>query len=116
MPVDPSYLDRILLRLNLAPQLLREVMAAGTLKAVVLASKLGIFDELSKTSLTSEEIAARVKADSRGMRILLDLLASSGYLRKGSGSIPFLHSPRSGCLGRLQCRSLTWPLSGTAKC
>ncbi len=63
MPLDPSYLDRVILRMNLAPQLLRDVIAAGTLKAVVLASKLGIFEELSKTSLTI--YGARCKSSGR---------------------------------------------------
>lgn len=93
MPTNPSYLDRLLLRFNSVPQLLQEVMAAGTLKAVVLASKLGIFEQLRSNSLTSEELATRVNSNPRGMRILLDLLASTGYLRRAGGR--YSNTPQS---------------------
>ncbi len=82
MPVDPSYLDKLLLKLNAVPQFLREVSAAGAFKAVALSSNLGVFDILQSGPLTAGELAVRVKADERGIRILLDLLVSFGYLRR----------------------------------
>lgn len=85
MPANPSYLDRILLSLNSVPQLLQDIMAAGTVKAVVLASKLGVFEQLSSSSLTSDDLALKVQANPRGLRILLDLLVSTGYLRRRAG-------------------------------
>jgi ubiquinone/menaquinone biosynthesis C-methylase UbiE len=82
MPVDPSYLDRLLLRRNSVPQLLREVTAAGAFKAVALGSKLGIFEVLENGPLTAAELAVRLKTDERGTRILANFLASFGYLRR----------------------------------
>jgi ubiquinone/menaquinone biosynthesis C-methylase UbiE len=82
MPVDPSYLDRMLLKRNLAPQLLREVGGAGAFKAVALSSRLGVFEMLEGNLLTAPELAEKIKADGRGIRILLDFLVSTGYLNK----------------------------------
>jgi SAM-dependent methyltransferase len=50
-----------------------------------VAIKLGIFDVLNTNSLTASEVAERVKADERGIAILLEVLEIFGYVDRKSG-------------------------------
>jgi len=85
MPFEPSYFERFLLRINALPSLLGDVMIAGALKALVLASNLGVFESLEGGPHTVQELATEIRTDFRATRILLDLLVSFGYVRRRDG-------------------------------
>lgn len=82
MPLEPSYLDKLLLRINAIPSLLGDVMTVGAFKALAIACNLGIFDSLETRAKTAEELGAEMRTDARATGILMDLLVSFRYLRK----------------------------------
>lgn len=83
MPIVPNFIERLfLLRMNKSPGLFLDIFGAGAFHAVRVALKLGVFESLSRGSLTAAEVAGDIKADARGTRILLEGLESFGYLKK----------------------------------
>ncbi len=85
LPIVPNFVERQILRLK--PQLtpFLELWAAGSFEQVRLASTLGIFEALKNGPKTSSALAREFKVDSRGIRILLDALASLGYVKGKDG-------------------------------
>ena len=47
-----------------------------------VANDLGVFDCLSKKPLSSDKVAAKLKTNPKGTRVLLDSLVALRYLRK----------------------------------
>ncbi len=50
-------------------------------RAILVATKLGLFDALAPGPRTAEEVASRCATNAKATRILLDALVSLGYLR-----------------------------------
>lgn len=92
MPFVPSLLERLLFgRLNLGPGLLLDVIGAGAFRAVGLAVDLGVFEALRDGPKTAAEVARRIGTHSEATRILLECLASLGYVKEAHGA--FSNSP-----------------------
>ena len=86
MPAVPNFFERLLL--SRQPQLtpFLDLWAAGAFQGIELASTSGIFEALKTGLKAPATIAQEIKADARGVRILLDLLASFGYVAESRGS------------------------------
>ncbi len=86
VPVVPNFLERQLFRLQpqLAPFL--DLWGAGAFEAVLLASRLGVFEALRGGPRSASTLANEIKTDERGTKSLLDLLVPLGYLKESNGS------------------------------
>ena len=83
MPLRLNLLERVLSRLNLLPVPLFDTpLAPGIAKVLVTACELGIFDALSKQPLTLDALAEQLHCHPQGLKLLLQLLVSAGYLRQ----------------------------------
>jgi SAM-dependent methyltransferase len=83
MPLRLNALEQLLSRLNLLPAPLFDTpLGSGIAKVLVAACELGVFDELNQRPLTLETLADRLKCNPQGLRLLLQLLVSAGYLRQ----------------------------------
>jgi SAM-dependent methyltransferase len=86
MPIRLTALEHLLARLNLLPVPLFDTpLATGISKVLVTACELGVFDALCQGPLSLEALAERLKCDPQGLQLLLQLLVSSGYLRRKRG-------------------------------
>jgi len=86
MPLRLTLLEHVLARLNLLPQPLFDTpLAPGIAKVLLTACEMGIFDVLSEQALPLEKLAARLHCNPQGLRLLLQLLVSAGYLRHRRG-------------------------------
>jgi 2-polyprenyl-3-methyl-5-hydroxy-6-metoxy-1,4-benzoquinol methylase len=84
-PVAETLVDRVALLLRLGPRPLLETHAAPLLaRAVMVATKVGVFEALAASPLTSGEVAARCATDERATAKLLHVLAATGYVRATS--------------------------------
>ena len=83
MPLRLNLLERVLSRLNILPVPLFDTpLAPGIAKVLVTACEMGIFDALSKQPLTLDALAEQLHCHPQGLKLLLQLLVSAGYLRK----------------------------------
>lgn len=86
MPLRLTALEHLLARLNLLPVPLFDIpLAPGIARVLVTACELGVFDSLSNGPLTLETLAERLQCNPQGLRLLLQLLVSAGYLRQRHG-------------------------------
>src|SRR5256884_9514727 len=86
MPLRLTILENILAPLNLLPVPFFDTpLAPGIAKVLVTACELGIFDALSEQPLSLEVLAEKLKCNSQGLQLLLQLLVSAGYLRLRRG-------------------------------
>ena len=84
--VPENPLERIIARLNGAPQPLFETQVAFTLgRLVMVAAKLGVFEALAPASATPEAVAERCGTDPNATEKLLFALAGAGYVRANDG-------------------------------
>jgi 2-polyprenyl-3-methyl-5-hydroxy-6-metoxy-1,4-benzoquinol methylase len=75
-------LERIVMRLNLAPQPLLETQMAFTLARIVMAAtKFGVFEALGGGASTAPSVAERCGTDAAATEKLLFALAAAGYVR-----------------------------------
>ncbi len=99
--IAESALERLALKLELAPRAVVDTHAAMLLARTVIAgAELEIFDALAAGPLTADEIAAKCRTAAGPTAVLLDALAACGYLGFATG--------RFG----LTRRSRRWLLSG----
>jgi hypothetical protein len=83
MPLLPNLIERFfLLDLNQAPGPMLDVWGAASFRIVLAALRLGVFDALATSPLSSAGLAERVKIDRTGAATLIDVLESCGYVRK----------------------------------
>ena len=83
MPLRLTALEHLLAHLNLLPAPLFDTpLAPGIARVLVTACELGVFDSLSNGPLTLETLAERLQCNPQGLRLLLQLLVSAGYLRQ----------------------------------
>jgi SAM-dependent methyltransferase len=86
MPLHLTPFEHLLARLNLLPiPLLDSPLAPGIAKVLVTACEMGIFDVLSQRPLPLNALAGRLECDPQGLKLLLNLLVSAGYLRQRNG-------------------------------
>lgn len=86
MPLRMTLLERLLAQLNLLPTPLFDAMLApGVAKAVLTACELGLFDALSGQPLSLSVLAERVGCHPEGLRLLVNILLTAGYLRRRGG-------------------------------
>jgi SAM-dependent methyltransferase len=79
-------LERLALALGIAPVTLMDThIAFIRARAVMVATRLGVFDALAGGPLAAAEVAARCGASPHGMQKLLNALAGCGYLREAGG-------------------------------
>ena len=84
-PVAENLLERVAILLRLGPRPLLETH--GTLllaQALMVATKVGVFEALAATPLTAGEVAARCGTDERATAKLLGVLEATGYIRTGA--------------------------------
>lgn len=87
MPLRLTLLERVLERLNLLPvPLLDTPLAPGIAKVLVTACEMGVFDALQHGPVCLETLAQQLDCQPQGLRLLLQLLVSSGYLRQRADS------------------------------
>ena len=81
-PVAENLLERVAILLRLGPRPLLETH--GTLllaQALMVATKVGVFEALAAAPLTPGEVAARCGTDERATAKLLGVLEATGYTR-----------------------------------
>src|SRR3954467_15557981 len=99
-----NMMDRLALALGIAPVTLIDThMAFIRARAIMVATKLGVFDALVDQPLTAAEVAAQGGAAGKGAEKLGTALAGWGYLRASGGRF---------ALTRL---SRTWLTSGSPR-
>lgn len=86
MPLVPNFLERLIfLKLNKAPGLFLDIVDASVLRVSALALKLGVFDTLAEGPKNATELSRSIKADERGVTLLLDFLTTTGYVKAKDG-------------------------------
>jgi SAM-dependent methyltransferase len=84
--VPETLLERLITLAGLAPTPIVETFHAMVLaRAVMVASKLGVFEALSDRSLTPREVAGELGLDARAAEKLLNVLVAARYLRLRGG-------------------------------
>jgi predicted O-methyltransferase YrrM len=84
--VPENPVEWVVLRLGFAPQPLIETHLAYTLaRAVMLGTKLGLFDALADGEATAEQLASRLGTERRATEKLIFALAGAGYLAARDG-------------------------------
>ena len=84
--IPESPVERVVARLNLAPQPLLDTQIAYTLARVVMVgTKLGVFEALREEPLDASRVAERCGLDARGTHKLLFALAGAGYFEETDG-------------------------------
>jgi len=79
--VPENLLERIALRAGVVPTPLGDTIVAMTLaRAIMVATKLGIFEALAKQACTTHETAALCGLDQHATEALLFALAGAGYV------------------------------------
>ena len=87
MPLRLTLFERVLARLNLLPVPLFDTpLAPGIAKVLVTACELGVFDALQQRPLPLETLAEQLNCQPQGLRLLLQLLVSAGYLQQHRGA------------------------------
>ena len=83
MPLRLTLFERVLARLNLLPVPLFDTpLAPGIAKVLVTACELGVFDALARQPLPLDTLAERLDCQPQGLKLLVQLLVSAGYLRQ----------------------------------
>ena len=85
-PIPENPIERVVARLNLAPQPLLDTQIAYTLaRLVMVGTKLGVFETLKEEPLEPARVAERRGLDPRGTQKLLFALAGAGYVEEKQG-------------------------------
>ena len=85
-PIPENPIERVVARLNLAPQPLLDTQIAYTLaRLVMVGTKLGVFEALKDGPLAPARVAERCQTDARGTEKLLFALAGAGYVEARDG-------------------------------
>ncbi|MCU0353034.1 MAG: acetylserotonin O-methyltransferase [Cytophagales bacterium] len=108
-----NFIEKILLNRNIIPHPLMDVAAnVGLAKALGVAVKLKITEQLDGTEKTAAQIAQACAVSEKGTEIILDCLEAMGYVDKNGNGYRFnkrgakfldRHSPDSFCYFILFC-------------
>lgn len=103
--VPETLLERLINFAGLAPTPIVETFHAAVLaRAIMVSTKLGVFEALSDGPRTAEEVARQLGVDERAAEKLLNVLVATHYLRARHGRYALTrlarrwllpHSPRS---------------------
>lgn len=86
MPLRLNPIERLIFfGGNLGPGPIVDLYGSFAAKAVHVALRLGLFEALAAGALRPEELAQRIGADVRGVRLLLELLEALGYVSVRGG-------------------------------
>lgn len=86
MPVVPNAVERLaLLRLNLGPGVLLDVLPQASFRAVHAALELGVLEAVADGPRTPGEVARATGCSERGMALLLGGLEAGGYVQGRRG-------------------------------
>lgn len=86
MPLRLTPLEYLLARFNVLPTPLFDTpLGSGIAKALVTACELNLFDALEEEALPLAELAERVQCHPQGLRLLMQILISAGYVRQRKG-------------------------------
>src|SRR5208337_3145555 len=86
MPIHLNIFERMgLLRLNLGPGPMTDLLGLLACKAALAGLRLGIFESLSRKSEGTDELSVGIGADKTGISLLLNALESLGYLKARRG-------------------------------
>ena len=81
MTIQPTFVERLLHRLHLLPTPILDTFGNVLFgRALSIAVRRGLFETLARSSRTVPELAAATGLDARGMELLLESLATAGYL------------------------------------
>ncbi len=93
---------KLLLSSNVAPLPLMEVFwGLGQARAVMTATKLGLFEAMAEGPASAEDIAASAQCDTHATTVLLNALVGFDYLHRKAG------------LYRLSSKTRSWLLDGS---
>jgi SAM-dependent methyltransferase len=99
--IPDTFVERVLHRLGLLPTpLLDTTLAFMLARAVMVATKLGVFDALANGPLSAREIAHYCGASEGGMAQLLGALTAAQYLRTDGNTFEVRPVVRRWLLGR----------------
>lgn len=86
MPVQPNFLERTAFyTLNQAPAVMLDMAGAMSYQTMSTAVRLGIFDALAERPQSAGELATQLGAQERGVDMLLQALAATGYVVARNG-------------------------------
>jgi len=81
-----NLFDRAVLASGLVPVAMLEAYAPVYARAIVIATRLGVFEALSEGARTAEAVASSCGTDARATEKLLNLLVAMRYLRVRGGT------------------------------
>jgi 2-polyprenyl-3-methyl-5-hydroxy-6-metoxy-1,4-benzoquinol methylase len=85
--VPENFLERVALRLNLAPTPLVDTQVAfNAARAIMAAADTGIFEAIGKNNKTVQQISNDCHTDPKATKHLLDCLVGIGYLKWSDGN------------------------------
>jgi hypothetical protein len=95
MPLAPNAVERLLfLTLNQAPGPVLDLWSGPAFRMVLAAIRLNVFETLATEPATADNLAQRLNANPRGMRILLETLVGLGYLTQRNGTFSLTQMTR----------------------
>jgi SAM-dependent methyltransferase len=98
--IPETFSERLALLAGLAPTPLVDTFHAVIVaRAVMVATRLGVFDALAEAPLAGADIAAAVGVPEPGMEKLLNLLVAAGYLGFGKAGYSLTPTARKWLVG-----------------
>ena len=83
MPLRPNLLEQtVFFTLNQGPAPLIDMFSAIGFRVVATAIKMGVFEALGSSPLTGDTLTKKLATNAEGMRLMLDVLESLGYVRR----------------------------------
>jgi SAM-dependent methyltransferase len=93
-----NLLELIALKANLVPIPVGMLTRFAAAKAVLLASKLDVFETAKDSPQTIEQIAQKIKLHPRGLRSLMNILTLGGYFKYKDGKFSLTKLSKKWCL------------------
>jgi 2-polyprenyl-3-methyl-5-hydroxy-6-metoxy-1,4-benzoquinol methylase len=85
MPVQPTLIEQLAFRFDIAPGAVLDYLGALGLQAVCMGERLGVFELLRQGPCSETSIASRLGLDKSGAPALLNALGALGYVTKENG-------------------------------
>lgn len=81
-----NFAEKLFLATGILPEMaLLPFFSTAVSHAVLTAQRLGVFAVLEEDRMSVKEVSAKLEADERGMRVLLEALTAFGYLQRQEG-------------------------------
>lgn len=95
MPLQPNFIERILIKQGMIPSLLIDVgMSTFEFWALIGAMEIGLFEHLKNDALDVPTLAKKTNASDRGIEVLVRALEPIGYLDEKDGRYGLSKSAR----------------------